>query len=943
MQSPLPESEAGRLAALWSYRILDTPREERFDDLTRLATYVCGTPIGLIGLIDCKREWFKSRIGWDVSEIALEISFCTHTVLQHDLLIVSDTLRDKRFAGNQLVARAGIRFYAGAPLLTREGYVLGTLSVMDYVPRALTEGQTSILWALARQVMAHLEGQRGLGSNPGTESYERYRRFFESNVVGFYRTTLDGQVLDCNPAFVRIMGYGSRDELLACHAQEFYFSPTDRRDFLEQCRRVNSPTNFESRLRRKDGSPVWALENVKPVIGPDGTPTMIEGTLVDISPQKFAEAAHNQAQKALEDSETRYRRLFETAKDGILILDFETGQITDVNPFLIEMLGYTHGEFVGKKLWEIGLFKDTAASRSAFSDLQTKGVIRYEDLPLETKDGRRIEVEFVSNVYTVDGAQVVQCNIRDITERARAKEALKASETRHRSLFEGAVHGMYRATLEGRFVEVNPALVAMLGYSSTEEVLKLDVSRDVFADPEGRDRLLQKWQQTNEFNEFEEEVQWKRRDHGVIAVRLNGRVLRNEEETAEGVEVIAEDVTEQRALEEQLRQAQRIEAVGRLAGGMAHEFNNYLGIIMGYSELLAEEAEAGESLRRNVAEIKAATQRAASLTRQLLALSRRQLLEPKVLDINTVVWETHKLLRRLIPGNIDLVPVLEPNLQRVKADPAQIQQILINLVVNARDAMPQGGKVVIETANVELDEEYAGRHIEVQPGHYVMLAVSDNGSGIDEPTRVRIFEPFFTTKGEGKGTGLGLSTVYGIVRQSGGHINVESILREGTRFSIYLPPTAVAELREEDETPPMQTGGLAGTETVLVVEDESALRRLISVSLEKRGYTVLAADDGAEAIRIMENNPDKIDLVVSDIMMPKMNGLELREKAILLQPEMKFLLISGYMEDTISHSEHLPPDAGYLEKPFLPIELARKVRDLFNKEGAGRSSTDKTA
>jgi two-component system cell cycle sensor histidine kinase/response regulator CckA len=300
-------------------------------------------------------------------------------------------------------------------------------------------------------------------------------------------------------------------------------------------------------------------------------------------------------------------------------------------------------------------------------------------------------------------------------------------------------------------------------------------------------------------------------------------------------------------------------------------------------------------------------------------------------------------LRRLIPGNIDLVPVLEPNLQPVKVDPAQIQQILINLVVNARDAMPKGGKVVIETANVELDEEYAGRHIEVQPGHYVMLAVSDNGSGIDEQIQARVFEPFFTTKREGKGTGLGLSTVYGIVRQSGGHITVESAVREGTRFRIYLPPTAITELKVEDETPPMQTEILTGTETVLLVEDEPALRKLISVSLEKRGYAVFAAEDGTEAIRIIENNAGKIDLVVSDIMMPKLNGLELMKRAALLRPGMQFLLISGYMEDITGQAENLPPDAGYLEKPFLPIELARKVRALLNESDAGRGSTGKTA
>jgi len=537
MQLPLPGNEAGRVGALWSYRILDTPPEERFDDLARLATYVCGTPIGLIGLIDSSREWYKSRVGWDVSEIPREVSIGTYAILQRDVLIVSDTLKDKRFARNQLATRAGVRFYAGAPLLTPEGYALGTLCVMDQVPRALTEGQGRILWTLARQVIAHLEDQRGLGSNPGTEPHERYRQFFESSVVGFYRTTLDGQVLDCNPAFVRIMGYASREELLACHALDFYFSATDRQDSLEQCRSLGSLVNFESRLRRKDGSEVWALENIKPVMGPEGAPVMIEGTLVDISRQKFAEVERKRAQEALKDSETRYRRLFETAKDGILILDFETGQITDVNPFLIEMLGYTHSEFVGKKLWEIGLFKDTAASRSAFSDLKTKGIIRYEDLPLETRDGRRIEVEFVSNVYAVDGTQVVQCNIREITERVRAEAALKISESHHRSVFEGAVHGIYRATLEGRFVEVNPALVAMLGYSSAEEVLRLSLAQGVFAEPEEGLRLLHKWQLTGK---IEEEVQWRRRDQRLITVRLNGRVLGSDQKTA-GLEVIAED------------------------------------------------------------------------------------------------------------------------------------------------------------------------------------------------------------------------------------------------------------------------------------------------------------------------------------------------------------------------------------------------------------------
>ncbi len=933
------EDEVSRLKALADCRIIGSPPEEFFDDIANQAAYLCGTSIAFIGFIDSQREWLKAKVGWEVAEIPRDQSFNALVLGNPHVLIVEDTAADRRFRLHPWV-QSGIRFYAAAPVVTKEGYVLGAVNVVDRLPRSIPIGHRRILQTLANAIAGHLDLRRA-SFNPTTSGPDtRYQPLFDQNVAGFYRTAPDGRVLGCNSTFARMLGYASREEVLGCRAQQFYFSAQERDQFLKDLQRAGSLVNSELRLRRKDGSSIWVVENVAATCDEHGNLTLIEGTMVDISQQKFAEAAHNQAQRALEDSETRYRRLFETAKDGILILDFKTGQIVDVNPFLIEMLGYTHGEFVGKRLWEIGPFKDISASRSAFSELQTKGVIRYEDLPLETKDGRRINVEFVSNVYPVDGTQVVQCNIRDITERVRAEAALKISETHHRSVFEGAVHGIYRGTLDGRFLDVNPALAAMLGYSSAEEVLKLSVAQDVFSEPEEGLRLLHKWQLTAE---IEEEVQWKRRDQRLITVRLSGRVLRTENQRAAGLEVIAEDVTERRALEEQLRQAQKIEAVGQLAGGMAHEFNNYLGIVLGYSELLLEETSATEGLRRNVAEIKAATQRAASLTRQLLALSRRQVLEPKVLDVNVVVWETHKLLRRLIPGNIDLVPVLEPNLQPVKVDPAQIQQILINLVVNARDAMPQGGKVVIETANVELDEEYAGHHIEVQPGRYVMLAVSDNGSGIDEQTQARIFEPFFTTKQKGKGTGLGLSTVYGIVRQSGGHITVESALREGTRFRIYLPPTAVTELKVEDETPPMQTEILSGTEAVLVVEDEPALRRLISVSLQKRGYTVLAAEDGTEAIGILENNPGKVDLVVSDIMMPKLNGLELRKKAILLRPEMRFLFISGYAEDTIGQTAHLPQDAGYLEKPFLPIELARKVRALLNESAAGKGSTGKSA
>jgi two-component system cell cycle sensor histidine kinase/response regulator CckA len=339
-----------------------------------------------------------------------------------------------------------------------------------------------------------------------------------------------------------------------------------------------------------------------------------------------------------------------------------------------------------------------------------------------------------------------------------------------------------------------------------------------------------------------------------------------------------------------------------------------------------------ESLRRSVAEITAATHHAASLTLQLLAFSRKQLLQPQVLDLNQTIWEAHKLLRRLVPANIDVVPVLAPTVGRVQVDPGQIQQILINLVVNARDAMPEGGKVVIETGNVELDEAYVSQHPGLRPGSYVMLSISDTGGGMDADTLSHIFEPFFTTKQPGKGTGLGLSTIYGIVKQSGGYIAVESAVGRGTIFRIYLPRVQAA-VEETKVTAPHQAEQ-TGTATVLVVEDETALRRLLCLSLERRGYKVLAARDGAEGIEIFGQHPDEIHLVVSDLMMPRVDGFELKRRIAALSPAVKFLFMSGYAEEISEQRQRSLQGCAFLEKPFLPDELADKVRDVLKGEVA---------
>jgi two-component system, cell cycle sensor histidine kinase and response regulator CckA len=395
--------------------------------------------------------------------------------------------------------------------------------------------------------------------------------------------------------------------------------------------------------------------------------------------------------------------------------------------------------------------------------------------------------------------------------------------------------------------------------------------------------------------------------------------------------VILRDVSVRLRLEAELRQAQKIEAIGQLAGGVAHEFNNFLGVILGYSEILAEESGENETLRKSATEIKAATQHAASLTKQLLAFGRRQVSEPQVVDLNQSIWEAHKLLRRLVPVSIEIVPMLGPSIGRVRIDPGQVQQILINLVANARDAMPEGGRVGIETSEIEIGEHSHGP-AGLLPGRYVLLSVTDTGTGMDAGTRSHLFEPFYTTKGPGKGTGLGLSTVYGIVKHAGGHISVDTTEGKGATFHLYLPRVQQTEYPNSpvDATPAAPP--LRGR--ILVVEDEASLRHLLSASLEKHGLHVLAAKDGVEAIEMFDQCGDQIRLVVTDLMMPRMNGFELRKQVAAKFPEVKFLFMSGYAEHFLDPQKQSLAGCDFLEKPFLPRQLLDKVRGLLGTEAA---------
>jgi PAS domain S-box-containing protein len=506
------------------------------------------------------------------------------------------------------------------------------------------------------------------------------------------------------------------------------------------------------------------------------------------------------------------------------------------------------------------------------------------------------------------------------------QEGLRRSEMNFRSLVTNAPYGICRCDSSGQLLNVNPALLAMLGYSSANELVGQHLGA-LYPDSHQWFELADYLRAGAPFNGLIAE--WKRKDGVGTVVRVSGRAV-SFADNERAFELFAEDVTERRALEQQLQQSQKMEAVGRLAGGIAHDFNNLLMVISGYSEFLLDRLGPDPALRGPAQEIAGASQRASSLTRQLLAFSRKQMLAPKILDLNEVVTENLKMLTRVIGEDIDLVMVPAAVLGSVRADAGQIDQVIMNLAVNARDAMPTGGKLTIETSNVSLDEEYARFHAPLRPGDYVMLSISDTGQGMDSETQSHIFEPFFTTKGT-KGTGLGLSTVYGIIKQSGGYIWVSSEAGKGTTFKIYFPRVAeraetVAQVVSSEEAVLTEPG----TETILLAEDEANLRYLARQFLEKQGYKVIEAADGAAAMQIAVAHEGVINLLLTDVIMPGMNGRELAQRISEIRPQTKVLYMSGYTENVIGHDGTLDAGVSLLQKPFTLRELKSKVREVLD-------------
>ncbi|MBI3264711.1 MAG: PAS domain S-box protein [Acidobacteria bacterium] len=509
------------------------------------------------------------------------------------------------------------------------------------------------------------------------------------------------------------------------------------------------------------------------------------------------------------------------------------------------------------------------------------------------------------------------------SQREEVEAALRASEERYRALVEDVPCGVFQSTPEGRFLFVNRALVDMLGYASEQELLAIDISRDLYERPEDRERIKEQLEAKGQLLNIE--TSFKCKDGRRLTVLANYRVVRDQHGALLYYEGTNTDISEQKRLEEQFRQAQKMEAIGRLASGVAHDFNNLLTAIFGYSDLVLDRVRDHPDIAVDIQEIKKAGERACRLTRQLLAFSRKQMLRPQVLDLNQVVGDLAKMLSHIIGEDIRLEMVAAPSLGHTKADPGQVEQLLMNLAVNARDAMPQGGTLTIATANVVLDSGFACRHVGSVPGRYVSLTVQDTGCGMTPEVLAHIFEPFFTTKGPDKGTGLGLSTVWGIVKQSAGYITVESTPGIGTTVTTYLP--TVDDTVESAGARPRSVNTLKGRETILLVEDDTGIRDLIRKVLEGYGYTVLQAQDVGDAIAIEASHRGPIHLLVSDLIMPGLNGPDLAQRVVRHRPAIKVLYVSGFANQAGIDLGSISRSASFLQKPFTPEALATSVRE----------------
>jgi PAS domain S-box-containing protein len=749
------------------------------------------------------------------------------------------------------------------------------------------------------------------------KSKEKFRKVFQSSPVPMCLVDVDKNAcfLEVNDAFERITGY-RRNETIGHTSTELGLYE-DSRDLEESRRQLlleGGYRNREVRFRNKSGDVIIGLISAEQ-IELDGNLCAIS-VAVDVTEQRRTE-------QALRESEELYRQLFEVESDAILVVDQESGRLLAANAAATVLYGYSREELLSMN--RIDLSAEPEKTIRATMEMTTFIPLRWH----RKKDRAVFPVEISGRYFDFKGRSCFVSAIRDITSRKMMEEALKKSEDKFSKAFQSNPTAITITDLTSKsYLEVNEAFEEMTGYRRDDVVGHDWAELALLADPHDWDKTFAQLMKEGRLRNCEFHFRKKNGDSG--AGLLSAELIEVDGKQCAITAIV--DISERLKLESQLRQAQKLESVGRLAGGVAHDFNNLLTLINGYSESVLKALRPSDPLYPYAQEIKRAGEHAASLTNQLLTFSRKQVIQPRPLDMSAIVNDAERMLQRLIGEDIELVTTLDPLLGQVMADPDQIHQVIMNLVVNSRDAMPEGGKLEITIKNVDVDEDSMGAHPDVVPGRYVLMNVTDTGIGMDEDTLQSAFEPFFTTKQPGEGTGLGLSTVYGIVRQSGGWIHVRSEVGQGTSFRIYLPRIDAWSVPDRAEAD--RAKALHGDETVLVVEDNEAVRRLTRTILEAYGYQVIEAANSTEAFAVEKEHSGEIHLLLTDVILPGMNGMALSERLRALRPKLRVLFTSGYTADVIARRGVLQRDVAYLQKPFGPDSLAAKVREVLTEHSA---------
>ena len=752
------------------------------------------------------------------------------------------------------------------------------------------------------------------------ESEQLFQKIFDDGPLGMALVGLDYRLVRVNAALCRLLGY-TEEELIALRFPEITHSDDVKED-VELAQKLFSGEidcyRIEKRFLKKNQEILWMVLSASVIHDKHGKPAYGLGILEDITGRK-------QRERLMRESEDRLRAIIETEPECVKTLDVD-GTVLQMNSSGLAMLEAQSPDLiVGKSVFPLLIPEHHESFRRLLERVfeGNKGTGEFEIIGMK---GTRLWMETHMAPLRNDRGAVVEALgvTRDVTERKKADEALKRSQEWLAAIFEASRDGIVVEHKE-TIIFANQSYARIYGYEHPAELLGSHVS--VFQSVENNEQMLEfgRRRLRGEPTPAVYEFKGRRKDGATIDLEASVSTSTIAEEPY--IITVVRDVAERRKLEEQLRQSQKMEAVGKLAGGIAHDFNNLLTAILGYADLLRSELTGQEAGLSYLSEIKKAGDRAALLTRQLLAFSRKQVLAPQLMDLHKAVVDMQEILRRLIGENHELVITSTPSLGYVKADPGQIAQVIMNLVLNARDAMPDGGTLTIETSNKNLAEVEAQR-VSLLPGHYVVLRVSDTGTGMDTEVQTHIFEPFFTTKEQGKGTGLGLATVYGIVKQTGGGIWFDSKLGSGTTFEIYLPRNEEpAASRPRGET---KTRGPQGSETVLLVEDEEPIRKLVGRSLGRLGYRVLEAEDAAQALRISERHPDPIQLLLTDVRMPQMTGLELAQRLTALRPNLKVIYMSGHVERPAGDQNSLSSTGAFLQKPFSPAALAQTIREVLD-------------